>query len=196
MKLLLSVIGLALATLRENKIRSFLTVLGVIIGTGTIIGSARSWPGLDGAVTGVDPQLGHQHGDRFQNEDGPELRRAHGGGAQSQAADVRKRGGDRRTLPFGGAREPVSVADANGFSRPRALQGQRLSEPADWSAPTKVTLNSGQAEMKFGRFFTDTEERASHAGGGDRRGCLQAALFGTEDAIGKNIAGGRRTSWK
>ena len=37
MKLLLSVIGLALTTLRENKIRSFLTVLGVIIGTGTII---------------------------------------------------------------------------------------------------------------------------------------------------------------
>jgi putative ABC transport system permease protein len=31
-------IGLALATVREHKMRSFLTVLGVIIGTGTIIG--------------------------------------------------------------------------------------------------------------------------------------------------------------
>ena len=38
MNLLLSVIGLALATLRENKVRSFLTLLGVMIGTGTIIG--------------------------------------------------------------------------------------------------------------------------------------------------------------
>ena len=51
MKLLLSVIGLALATLRENKIRSFLTVLGVIIGTGTIIGVGSILAGLDGAVT-------------------------------------------------------------------------------------------------------------------------------------------------
>ena len=42
MKLLLSVIGLALATLRENKVRSFLTVLGVIMGTGTIIAPAAS----------------------------------------------------------------------------------------------------------------------------------------------------------
>ena len=38
MKLLLSVVGLALTTLRENKVRSFLTVLGVIIGVGTIVG--------------------------------------------------------------------------------------------------------------------------------------------------------------
>ena len=37
MKLLLEMIGLALATLRENKTRSVLTVLGVVIGTGTII---------------------------------------------------------------------------------------------------------------------------------------------------------------
>jgi len=33
-----SAIGLALSTVREHKMRSFLTVLGVIIGTGTIIG--------------------------------------------------------------------------------------------------------------------------------------------------------------
>ena len=45
MKLMFSVIGLALATLRENKVRSFLTVLGVIIGTGTII-----------AVEGEEPE--------------------------------------------------------------------------------------------------------------------------------------------
>ena len=58
MKLLLSVIGLALATLRENKIRSFLTVLGVIIGTGTIIAVGSILAGLDGAVTGLIRSLG------------------------------------------------------------------------------------------------------------------------------------------
>ena len=58
MNLLLSVIGLALATLRENKVRSFLTLLGVMIGTGTIIGVGSILAGLDGAVTGAIRSLG------------------------------------------------------------------------------------------------------------------------------------------
>ena len=58
MKLLLSVIGLALSTLRENKVRSFLTVLGVIIGVGTIVGVGSILAGLDGAVTGLIRSLG------------------------------------------------------------------------------------------------------------------------------------------
>src|SRR5438270_2325858 len=44
---------LALNTVREHKLRSFLTVLGVIIGTGTIIGVGSIIAGLDGAITGV-----------------------------------------------------------------------------------------------------------------------------------------------
>ena len=58
MKLLLSVIGLALATLKENKVRSFLTLLGVIIGTGTIIGVGSILAGLDGAVSGAIQSVG------------------------------------------------------------------------------------------------------------------------------------------
>jgi len=48
---LLTVIRLALTTVREHKLRSFLTVLGVIIGTGTIIGVGSIIAGLDGAIT-------------------------------------------------------------------------------------------------------------------------------------------------
>src|SRR5436305_12419406 len=46
-------IGLALNTVREHKLRAFLTVLGVIIGTGTIIGVGSILAGLDGAITGI-----------------------------------------------------------------------------------------------------------------------------------------------
>ena len=46
-------IGLALNTIREHKMRAFLTVLGVIIGTGTIIGVGSILAGLDGAITNV-----------------------------------------------------------------------------------------------------------------------------------------------
>jgi putative ABC transport system permease protein len=50
---LLSGIKLALDTVREHKLRSFLTVLGVIIGTGAVIGVGSIIAGLDGAITGL-----------------------------------------------------------------------------------------------------------------------------------------------
>src|SRR5438874_1288826 len=58
MRLIISVIGLALATLWENKARSLLTVLGVVIGTGTIIAVGSIMAGFDGAVTGVIRSFG------------------------------------------------------------------------------------------------------------------------------------------
>ena len=42
---------IALAQIRAAKMRAFLTVLGVIIGTGTIIGVGSILAGLDGAIT-------------------------------------------------------------------------------------------------------------------------------------------------
>ena len=44
---------MALSTVREHKMRSFLTVLGVIIGTGAVIGVGSIIAGLDGAITGL-----------------------------------------------------------------------------------------------------------------------------------------------
>ena len=50
---LLSGIQLALETIRAHKLRSFLTVLGVIIGTGAVIGVGSIIAGLDGSITGL-----------------------------------------------------------------------------------------------------------------------------------------------
>src|SRR5499427_5284353 len=44
---------LALQTIRSHKLRAFLTVLGVIIGTGTIIGVSAILTGFDASVTAV-----------------------------------------------------------------------------------------------------------------------------------------------
>src|ERR1043165_6967437 len=46
-------IVLAMHTIRNHKLRSFLTVLGVIIGTGTIIGVPAIMTGFDASVAGV-----------------------------------------------------------------------------------------------------------------------------------------------
>src|SRR5512142_2427082 len=42
---------MAMATIREHKLRSFRTVLGVIIGTGTVIGVGSIITGLDRTIT-------------------------------------------------------------------------------------------------------------------------------------------------
>ena len=44
---------MALATIREHKLRSLLTVLGVIIGTSTIIGVGSIITGMDSAITNI-----------------------------------------------------------------------------------------------------------------------------------------------
>src|SRR6516162_6729031 len=44
---------LALQTIRAHKLRSFLTIIGVIIGTGTIIGVAAIMTGFDASMTAV-----------------------------------------------------------------------------------------------------------------------------------------------
>jgi putative ABC transport system permease protein len=46
-------LSLALQTIRSHKLRAFLTVLGVIIGTGTIIGVGAILTGFDSAMTGI-----------------------------------------------------------------------------------------------------------------------------------------------
>ena len=51
-------VALALTTVREHKMRSFLTVLGVIIGTGAVIGVGSIIAGLDGAITNVLKSFG------------------------------------------------------------------------------------------------------------------------------------------
>ena len=53
-----STIMLALNTIREHKMRAFLTVLGVIIGTGTIIAVGSVITGLDGAIVNVLKSFG------------------------------------------------------------------------------------------------------------------------------------------
>src|SRR6476661_5131177 len=55
---ILSAGSLALATIREHKLRSFLTVLGVIIGTGTMIGVGSILTGLDASITNIFRSFG------------------------------------------------------------------------------------------------------------------------------------------
>lgn len=65
-KVFASTIMLALNTIREHKMRAFLTVLGVIIGTGTIIAVGSVITGLDSAITGILKSFGSNNAIAFK----------------------------------------------------------------------------------------------------------------------------------
>ena len=182
MNLLISVIGLALATLRENKVRSFLTLLGVMIGTGTIIGVGSILTGLDGAVTGAIRSLGTNTA--IVMKVGPSF-----GGGRTPEQRM------RRPLTYENAQavaercpavEHVSpiLQPPNGVMRARYKGNDAFQ--LNMFGTTEYFATAGQADMMAGRFFTDAEDRHRMPVvviGQD----IYKQLFGQEDALGKTI---------
>jgi putative ABC transport system permease protein len=182
MRLILSVIGLALSTVRENKARSVLTVLGVIIGTGTIIAVGSILAGVDGAVTGVIRSFGTntifvtRQGAFSETRTPEERRRKPLTYEQAQAVEER--------CP---SVEYVSVIlspGGTGLMRAR-YKGNDMFQLRFFGTDEHYA-DTGQANLKKGRFFTDTEDRHRSAVvviGSD----ADKSLFGAEDALGKTI---------
>ena len=54
--------AMAISTVREHKLRSVLTVLGVIIGTGCVIAVGSIITGVNGAITNITASMGPDTG--------------------------------------------------------------------------------------------------------------------------------------
>ena len=180
MNLLLSVIGLALATLRENKIRSFLTLLGVMIGTGTIIGVGSILTGLDGAVTGAIRSLGTNTaivmkiGPSFGGGRTPEQRMRRPLTYENVVAIEERCPSVEHVSPI--------LQPPNGVFRARYKGNDAFQLQIFGTSEYYAT--AGQADMMAGRFFTDAEDRhrMSVAVLGQD---IYKQLFGREEAVGK-----------
>ena len=181
-----SAIGLALATVREHKMRSFLTILGVIIGTGTIIAVGSIIAGLDGAVTGVIRSFGTNTAIIFKFPVGlhnPHTRRSCGASRSPTKTAWRS-----RPLSGGRVREPYLIPK---LSEPGRKSTSRATKATNCTTrtspePKKSYAQSGQVEMSEGRFFTDVENQHRMPVaviGAD----VPRALFNGEDPIGKWI---------
>ncbi len=181
-----SAIGLALSTVREHKMRSFLTVLGVIIGTGTIIGVGSIIAGLDGAVTGIIRSFGANSAIifkfpiGFQTRTAEMLRRKPITYEDGQAIAAR--------CPSVQYVSPYLIPNTPG-SGPQIniarYKGNELYQ-ADVSGTEESYAQSGQAEMQEGRFFTNVENQHRMpvaVVGAD----VPRALMNGEDPIGKWI---------
>jgi putative ABC transport system permease protein len=179
MKLLLEVIRLALSTIVENKVRSFLTVLGVIIGTGTIIGVGSILAGVDASFAGAIRTVGTNGVIIFKNNPfgatREERQRKPLTYENARAIEERAPSVDHAT---------AQLMPLGGITRAR-YKGNDVFQPQMAGIDEQYT-NSGQAEIRIGRFFTDTEDRHRQPVaviGED----IYKNLFGMEDPIGKKI---------
>ena len=142
---------MALATTREHKMRSFLTVLGVIIGTGAVIGVGSIIAGLDGAITNLLRSLGPNTIIVTEEQGDGQLDAR---GDAPQAADARKRARHRGALPLRAVRQPLH------FSHDTACISARYKGNDLYNIDlggTEEGYAAGGTTMKSGRFFSDFE---------------------------------------
>jgi putative ABC transport system permease protein len=172
---------LALDTIRAHKTRSLLTMLGVIIGTGTIIGVGAILTGFDGAVTGVLKSFGPNsiivsREPAFRTSDLTPEQRA------------------RRQLTYDISdtlREHCSAcAKTSAMLFPNKIVITKYKGNAIYDTQMRGVeasfAETGQIDMDEGRFFSEFEDKHKEPVcviGAD----TQKKLFGEENPIGKRI---------
>ncbi|MBV8821071.1 MAG: ABC transporter permease [Acidobacteriaceae bacterium] len=179
----ISAVRLALQTVREHKLRSFLTVLGVIIGTGAIIGVGSIITGLDGAITAVLRSFGTNTAIIFKFPIGF--------GTRQTPEQLQRKPLTYENAVAIGERCP-SVAAVSAYLFPMGVgilharyKGNDLYN-IQLGGTQDTYTGSGNAEMIEGRFFTGAEDRhhMSVAAVGED---VPKALMAGERPIGKWI---------
>ena len=159
--LLGEVVAMAFDTVRTNKMRSGLTVLGVVIGITSIVGMTAMIRGFDESLRDIDPR------DRPEHHHHPALRpaelrerrrvhRAHASGPNLTVSDARA---IEEQAPIDPARRHPARAPAAGAADPGA---RLLPRPADATAhrlrhDRELRRRARSSTLDAGRFFTGTE---------------------------------------
>jgi putative ABC transport system permease protein len=148
--------GLALQTIRAHKMRAVLTVLGVVMGTGTIIGVGSILTGFDSTITSVLNSFGPNSIIVFKFR----------AGFRTSAPTPEER--TRKDLTYENAldiREKCSACSA--VSPMLFIDNNNLSARYKGNDIYNINLigveeayaDEGQAEMHSGRFLTDEDNR-------------------------------------
>src|SRR5690349_21523744 len=176
-------IVLALETIRNHKLRAFLTVLGVIIGTGTIIGVSAILTGFDASVANVLRSFGPNSIIVFKFPVGPRT------GRLSPEERTRKELSYQNAMQI---RERCkSCLDVSPMLFPNRgpinvhYKGNDMYD-VNLFGVEEAYARGGQVDLHMGRFFTDEESRRRMPVaviGQD----LEKGLYANVDPIGKTI---------
>jgi putative ABC transport system permease protein len=173
---------LAIQTIRSHKLRAFLTVLGVIIGTGTIIGVAAILTGFDATVAGVLRSFGPNSIIIFKFPVGPRTtnltpeERTRKDLTYQNAVDIRER--------CKSVEDVSSMLFANDMVNLH-YKGNDLYD-VNLMGVEEAYARGGQVDLHLGRFFTDEESRHRMpvaVVGQD----VEKGMFAHMDPIGKEI---------
>ena len=175
-------IRLALGTIRSHKLRAFLTVLGVIIGTGTIIGVSAILTGFDASITGVLRSFGPNSIIFFKFPVG------------FRVGNLSPEERTRKNLTYENAVHIQERCNAVEYVSPMLFPNQSINAhykgndmyDVDVFGVEEAYARQGQADLHLGRFFTDVESRHRMpvaVVGAD----IEKGLFANVDPIGKTI---------
>ncbi|HUO32396.1 MAG TPA: ABC transporter permease [Bryobacteraceae bacterium] len=174
---------LALQTIRSHKLRAFLTVLGVIIGTGTIIGVGAIMTGFDSSITAVLRSFGPNSIIVFKFPVGPRTHRL------TPEERTRKNLTWQNAVDIGQRCPAVRDVSPMLFGPNRIInahyKGNDLYD-VNLMGVEEAYARGGQVDMHVGRFFTEEESRRRApvaVVGAD----VEKALFANVDPIGKTI---------
>jgi putative ABC transport system permease protein len=174
-------LSLALQTIRSHKLRAFLTVLGVIIGTGTIIGVGAILTGFDSSMTNILRSFGPNSIIVFKFPVGPRTshltaeERTRKSLTWQNAVDIRERCPsveDVSPMLFG----PDGIINAH-------YKGNDMYD-VNLFGVEEAYARGGQVDLHLGRFFTEEEGRRRAPVvviGAD----IEKGLFATVNPIGK-----------
>ena len=175
---------LAFDTILAHKLRTLLTMLGVIIGTGTIIGVGALLTGFDGAITNVLKSFGPNSiivSKTPAFSDPTPEERARKDLIYEDIVTIRDKCEACQTVSpmLWTGRQPVVVAKYKGNA---VYQTQLRGVDENYG-----NGSTGQVDMHEGRFFSDFENRHRDSVaviGAD----VEKALFSGVDPIGKRIS--------
>jgi len=174
---------LALDTLRSHKFRAFLTILGVLIGTMTVIGVASIFEGLDQRVVQMMEGFGTRTLFIYKFDPGIRTNLTH-----EEAM--------RKPLSY---EDAMAIRDLCPSVQTVAVETFQWGTPitakykgvqmidANFSGPTPEAFQTMNADLNDGRLFTDVDNshrRDVAVVGAD----VVKRLFSTEDPIGKGIS--------
>jgi putative ABC transport system permease protein len=175
---------LALETIRSHKLRAFLTVLGVIIGTGTIIGVSAILTGFDASMTAVLRSFGPNSIIVFKFPVG------------FRVGNLSPEERTRKNLTYENAvhlRERTkSVDDVSAMLFPNRntinahYMGNDMYDVNLFGVEEGYARGGGQVDMHLGRFFTDEESHRRMPVaviGAD----IEKGLYANVDPIGKTL---------
>lgn len=174
---------LALQTIQAHKMRAFLTVLGVVMGTGTIIGVGAILTGFDSSIKAVLESFGPNSVIVFKFPVGP------------RTTDLTGEERTRKDLTYQNAVDIKDHCSACDQVSPMLFIDSN-NKTARYKGNERVGINiigveqayaeERQVDLNEGRFFTDAESRRREQVcvlGAD----ITKSLFGNEEPVGKTV---------